>query len=80
MKYTCNETFERLQDYLDRELSEDETRLVDEHLSGCGVCAEEYEFEAMVLRQVQCRVQEPIAPADLFSKMQASLAAESSAA
>lgn len=50
---SCEEIFARLQDYLDRELQEWEVAQVEVHLSLCGHCAEEYRFEASVLRHMK---------------------------
>lgn len=48
-RYTCEQVFERINDYLDRELSAEEMALVQEHLDTCAVCAREYAFEGTVL-------------------------------
>ena len=45
---TCAETFRRLDDYLDRELSPDETVQVATHLKTCEICAEEFAVEREV--------------------------------
>ncbi len=45
-RLTCEEVFARLDDYVDRELSAEEARLVEEHCAVCDVCAREYRFEA----------------------------------
>ena len=37
-RFTCEEIFARLDDYLDRELSADEMRMVKEHLETCAAC------------------------------------------
>lgn len=73
MSFDCEETYRRVQDYLDRELSPEETRLVREHLDGCGICAEEYVFEASVLRRVRQCLAETEVPDDLFERVSASL-------
>jgi anti-sigma factor (TIGR02949 family) len=52
-RYTCEEAFRRLDDYLDRELSAEETMLVHEHLEICAGCAREFNFEASVVRGVR---------------------------
>lgn len=65
MTYDCAETFRRMQDYLDRELSADEMTLVEAHLANCGMCAEEYVFEASFLRHVRGGLASPEPPADL---------------
>ena len=51
-RYTCEEAFRRLDDYLDRELSAEEMTLVREHLEICAGCAREFNFEESVLRGV----------------------------
>lgn len=43
---SCEETFRRLDDFVDRELTPQETALVREHLDTCAVCTSEYRFEA----------------------------------
>jgi anti-sigma factor RsiW len=55
-RYTCEEVFRRLDSYVDRELSTEEMRLVGEHLAICEVCAQEYAFEASVLRHLRDKV------------------------
>ncbi len=41
-RVTCEETFKRLDDFLDSELDEEEMQLVRAHLKGCDVCSKEY--------------------------------------
>ena len=53
MVFNCAETYQRLQDYLDRELTPEEIAAVEAHLALCGMCAEEYRFEESVLRHVR---------------------------
>ncbi len=66
---TCEETFRRLDDYLDRELSEEEMRLVEEHLRICAVCASEYGFESSVLTQLREKLRRIDAPDDLLQRI-----------
>lgn len=73
MTLDCLETFRRMQDFLDRELSPEESLLVQEHLDGCGVCAEEYLFEASILRRVGGCLQDMEVPEELFEMVSASL-------
>ncbi len=73
-RYTCEETFRRLDDYLDRALTPHEMRLVREHLDVCAMCADEYKFEAGVLMQVREKLQRITAPADLLAKISRALA------
>ena len=61
-RLTCEETFRRLDDYLDRELSPNELALVEQHLHTCAACAGEYAFEAAVLRTIRSKVQRLHAP------------------
>jgi hypothetical protein len=43
--YGCREALERLDDYLDRELSHEEQRKVGQHLKICHECARKFAFE-----------------------------------
>ncbi len=51
-RMTCEEVFQRLDDYLDRELTPDEARMVKEHLDTCAACAAEHRFESPQPRHV----------------------------
>lgn len=73
-RYTCEETFRRLDDYLDRRLTPHEMQLVREHLEVCAMCADEYRFEAGILTQVREKLQRIAAPADLLAKISRALA------
>jgi anti-sigma factor (TIGR02949 family) len=73
-RYTCQETFGRLNDYLDRELTPEEMRLVEEHLAVCAYCVLEFAFEANVLREVRTRLQAIQAPEGLLGKVMGALA------
>lgn len=68
-RYTCEEAFRRLNDYLDRELAPHEMDLVREHLEVCALCASEFKFEESVLREVRARVRKIQAPPDLLAKV-----------
>lgn len=72
-RYSCEETFRRLDDYLDRELTPHEMQLVREHLDICALCASEYAFEESVLEQVRAKVRRIAAPADLMGKIMRAL-------
>ena len=69
----CEETFKKMQDYLDRELTSAEMLLVREHLDQCGMCAEEYLFEESILRRVGKILQNAYVPDDLFERVSAFL-------
>lgn len=66
---TCEEAFRRLDDFLDRRLGPEETRLVQEHLDICAACTREFTFEASVLEGVKRRLRQIQAPADLLSRI-----------
>jgi anti-sigma factor (TIGR02949 family) len=68
-RYSCEEAFARLADYVDRELSPDEIQRVDEHLETCIECAKEYAFEAGVLREIKERVRRIELPTSLRRKV-----------
>lgn len=68
-RLTCEDLFRKLDDYLDRELSPDEARLVREHLETCAVCAAEYRFEASVLTNVREKLRHIAAPPDLLARI-----------
>lgn len=52
MAMTCQECVDKLQPYLDRELTDVERLEVDRHLAVCGHCANSFRFEAGILRVV----------------------------
>ena len=68
-RYTCDETFSRLNDYLDRELSPEEMRLVEEHLAVCAYCVLEFAYEANVLRGIRTKLRSIRAPDRLVTKV-----------
>ena len=68
-RYTCEEAFRRLDDYLDRELSAEETTLVQEHLEVCAGCAREFNFEESVLRGVRSKLRQMEVPKSLQSRI-----------
>ncbi|HYU14490.1 MAG TPA: zf-HC2 domain-containing protein [Candidatus Acidoferrum sp.] len=72
-RFTCEETFRRLDDYLDRELTADEMRLVGEHLEICAACASEFNFEESVLTGVKRKLRQLDLPDDLQARVAAAL-------
>jgi anti-sigma factor (TIGR02949 family) len=66
---TCEDAFRRLDDFLDRELSADEMRLVEEHLHTCDACTREFAFEASVLKGVKQKLRHLSVPSDLVSRI-----------
>lgn len=72
-RFTCEEAFRRLDDYLDRELSPAEMELVGQHLEICAGCAREFDFEASVLKGVKARVRQIDVPENLRARIIAEL-------
>ena len=68
-RHTCEEAFRRLDDFLDRRLTPEETRLVEQHLQTCEACTQEFTFEASVLTGVRRRLRHLEAPSDLLSRV-----------
>jgi len=73
-RFTCEEMFRRLDDYMDRELSPEEAALVREHLETCAVCAAEYRFESSMLTSVREKLRRIAAPPDLLRRISARIA------
>jgi anti-sigma factor (TIGR02949 family) len=73
---TCEEAFRRLDDFLDRRLNPEETRLVEEHLQICEACTREFTFEASVLNGVRQKLRQLAAPAELVSRILSQLPSE----
>ena len=48
-RLNCDETFRRLDDYLDRQLSSGELEAVEEHLADCERCSGEFAVERQLL-------------------------------
>ena len=68
-RHTCEEAFRRLDDFLDRRLSPEETRLVEEHLQICAACTREFNFEASVIKGVRRKLRHLEAPSDLLGRV-----------
>ena len=68
-RYTCEEVFRRLADYLDHALSPEELRLVREHLEICSMCASEYLFESSLMDGIRAKVQQAGMPVDLLQRV-----------
>ena len=68
-RFTCEEVFQRLDDFLDRELSAEEIRLMEEYLTICAACASEYRFESEVLNSVKAKLRRIAVPEDLKARI-----------
>ncbi|HEY9014218.1 MAG TPA: zf-HC2 domain-containing protein [Gemmatimonadales bacterium] len=69
----CEEAFRRLDDFLDRRLTPEETRIIEEHLEICAWCAREFNFETSVLFGVKRKLRQLEVPTDLVSRILAQL-------
>jgi len=72
-RFTCEEVFHRLDDFLDPELSAEEMRLVREHLDLCEACAREHRFERRVLDDVKRKLRRISMPAGLVARVHAAI-------
>lgn len=68
-RYSCEEAFRRLEDFVDRELAEAEMQCVRRHLEMCGQCAHEFQFEEAVLREIRVKLPRIAAPPDLLRRI-----------
>ncbi len=68
-RYTCEETFNLLNDYVDRELNEDQIIKVREHLAVCEECAGEFAFEAQVILSVRAKISQINCPVTLRDRV-----------
>ncbi len=73
-RVTCEEAFRKLDDFLDRELSAEDMRVIEEHLEICAACTREFTFEASVLYGIRRKLPRIAAPPDLLSRISAELA------
>jgi len=72
-RYTCEQVFRLLDDYLDRELSPDEIARVEEHLATCAQCASESRFERGMLEGLKAKIRQIDVPASLVEKVETAL-------
>jgi anti-sigma factor (TIGR02949 family) len=68
-RHTCEEAFRRLDDFLDRRLSPEETTLVEQHLQICDACTREFTFESSVLAGIRRKLRHLEAPPDLLGRV-----------
>ncbi len=69
----CRETFRKLDDYIDRELTPAEQQAVAEHLEDCARCAAEFEMEREMLEALKAKLRRIAAPQGLMEKITAKL-------
>jgi anti-sigma factor (TIGR02949 family) len=66
---TCDEVLARLDDYLDRNLSPDEVREVDQHLDKCLACLLKCRFEQSLLAGLRSRLRRIDLPPHLLASL-----------
>lgn len=67
--YSCRETLDRLEDYLDRELSANEVKKVEQHLKLCRQCTKKFAFEARLLEEMRAKINRIRMPSDLKDRV-----------
>jgi anti-sigma factor (TIGR02949 family) len=65
----CTEALQRLYEYIDRELSDEEQAEVRRHLDDCPPCRDRFMFEENVLRHVRRCCRDVSAPPSLVEKV-----------
>jgi anti-sigma factor (TIGR02949 family) len=65
----CEEAFRLLNDFLDRRLTPDEMRIIEEHLEICAWCAREFNFETSVLYGLKRKMRQLDAPEGLLARI-----------
>lgn len=75
-RMTCEEAFRRLDDFIDRELSAEEMRLVQEHLAICAQCTREFNFELSVIDGVRDKLSRIAAPPSLLGRIAGAIRAD----
>ena len=68
-RYSCEQVFRRLDEYVDRELAAFEVAHVRAHLETCAACAGEYAFEEQVLHSVKEKLRRVAAPEELRERV-----------
>ena len=69
----CEDVFQHLNDYIDRELSPDEMEKVAAHLERCIQCAEQVACETSAIQQVRTALQRIRLPRDVKTAITAAL-------
>lgn len=72
-RYTCEQVFHLLDDYIDRELAPDEITRVEEHLATCAQCARESRFEHSLLEGLKSKIRQIEVPRSAVERVEAIL-------
>lgn len=72
----CEAILQRLDEYIDRELSPRDMHVVERHLEECLRCADRYRFEVSLIRGIQNRLRRLHLPGELAARIGRRLEAE----
>jgi anti-sigma factor (TIGR02949 family) len=67
---SCEECIQKLDQFVDRELSDAEVRELKLHLEFCPPCEERYTFQSDLKRLVRTCMEQDVAPPGLREKLQ----------
>ncbi len=73
---SCEAILRRLDDYIDRELSPADSRMVERHIEECLRCAGRYRFELSLIQEIRSRLRQIRLPGDLVARIRLRLDAE----
>jgi mycothiol system anti-sigma-R factor len=65
----CQDCLDRLDEYVDRELTDDELIDLKRHLADCPPCEDRYRFESDLKRLVRVCCEQDTAPVELRDKL-----------
>ncbi len=68
-RFTCEEVFQRLDLYVDLELTAEETALVKEHLAICAACTRVNRFEQTLLEGLKASIRRLDVPASVIERI-----------
>jgi len=72
----CEAILQRLDDYIDRELSADDMRMVERHIEDCLRCAGRLRFEMSLIQELRSRLRRICLPGDLMARIKLRLDVE----
>ena len=75
-RLTCDEVLRRLDDYVDRALSGDDIKRLEQHLADCMACAAAARFESTIIEGVRSRLRKIAVPPGLREAVHACLTAD----
>lgn len=75
-RLTCDEALRRLDDYVDRALTDAELRRVEAHLRDCFACADAARFESGLIAEIRARLRRVELPLGLAQAVHAGLTIE----